>query len=191
MKRSLSLADEKIIYCVVAETVQHPLGVESYSTDFQGHTFRRTALARIEETRTIVQVPGRLAAQAAHVVSKMRYTQLAHEIEAATVKVLKNRKRRLHTYDAPTVSPFQPITTIILGARDSFELQHVYGLLRDVAGILTYKFNDTNPAVYGEGEVTTAIATVPVYKAETIGILDYLPLWSPEQYQINQWLAKQ
>lgn len=166
------MADEKIIYCVVAETVQHPLGVEDYSFVFQGRTMLRTALARIEETRTIVQVPGRLAAQAAHVVSKMRCTQLAHEVEAALLS--KNRKRVIG------VSPFQPITTIILGARDSFELQHVYGLLRDVGGILTYKFNDTNPAVYGEGEVTTAIATVPVYKAEVVGILDYLPLWTPK-----------
>ncbi len=174
------MADEKIIYCVVAETVQHPLGTEDYSFVFQGRTMLRTAPARIEETRTIVQVPGRLAAQAAHVVSKMRYNLLTHEVEAAMVKTLTNHKRRLHTYDALTIAPFQPITTIILGARDSFELQHVYGLLRDVGGVLTYKFNDTNPAVYGEGEVTTAIATVPVYKAEVVGILDYLPLWSPK-----------
>jgi hypothetical protein len=187
------MADEKIIYCVVAETVQHPLSVEEYSIALPPEPYPvllRTALVRIEETRTIVQVPGRLAAQAAHVVSKMRYTQLAHEVEAATVKTLTNRRRHLHTYDAPIVSPFQPITTIILGARDSFELEHVYRLLRDVAGILTYKFNDTNPAVYGEGEVTTAIATVPVLKAETIGILDYLPLWTPEQCQIGRWLLK-
>src|SRR5271157_2128212 len=118
--------DKKIIYVVVAETVQHPLT----------RTIIGDHLARLDNTRTIVQVPGRLGAQAAHVVSKMRYTQLAHEFEAL-IKLSKNRKR---VFGVP---PFTPITTIILGARDSFELEHVYNLLRKFGGIMTYKFEDT------------------------------------------------
>jgi hypothetical protein len=46
--------DEKIIYVVVAETVQHPL-----TTTIIGNH-----LVRLDTTRTIVQIPGRLAAQA-------------------------------------------------------------------------------------------------------------------------------
>jgi|SRR5208282_3907877 len=168
------MSEEKRIYCVVAQTVQNPLL----------HATAPSALCpagigffkRVADTRSVIQVPGRIAAQVGHAVSRMRYNELAREIEATTIKALtKHSKRRL-----PMCPPFEPITTIVLGARDSFELEHVYGLLRDVAGILAYKFNDTNFDVYGDGEVTTAFATVPVEPALVVGILDYLPLWSPQ-----------
>lgn len=164
--------EEKRIYCVVAQTVQHPLEVE-----LSPFPPTRRKYVRGKNTRTIVQVPGRITAQVGHAVSKMRYNLLANEIEGASVIALTGRKKLRAM--ATSIPPFQPITTIVLGARDSFELDHVYALLRDVAGILTYKFNDTNPDVYGEGEVTTAICTVPVPPSEVIGILDYLPLWAP------------
>ncbi len=168
--------EQKIVYCVVAETVQHPLKFSGVTNSVYGgvHIIDANHILRTRtaETRTIVQVPGRLAAQVAHVVSKMRYSELVHEVEAL-MKLSKNRKRVL------PIPPFEPITTIILGARDSFELEHVYNLLRDVADIWTYKFDDTNPEVYGEGEVITAIATVPVLRQQVLGILDYLPLWTP------------
>ena len=124
--------EEKRIYCVVAQTVQHPLEVETFISlpCCEGST--RSKYVRGENTRTIVQVPGRIAAQVGHAVSKMRYNLLAHEIEEASVKAAKANKKR--SFGVP---PFQPITTIVLGARDSFELDHVYRLLRDVAGILT------------------------------------------------------
>ena len=161
------MSEEKRIYCVVAQTVQTPL---LYAIEAGG-----TTLKRVSDTRSIVQAPGRIAAQVGHAVSRMRYSELAREIEAMTIKTLtKHGKRRL-----PMCPTFHPITTIVLGARDSFELEHVYGLLRDVRGILAYKFNDTNFDVYGDtSEVTTAFATVPVEPSSVVGVLDYLTLWS-------------
>ena len=171
------MGEEKIIYVVVAETVQHPLT----------RTIMDKRLVRLDTTRDIVQIPGRLAAQACHAVSRMRYSELAREVEKTTIKALTSRKKRV-----PMIVPFQPITTIILSCRDSFELEHCYNLLRDKAGVLAYKFEDTNPPVYCTGcrpedysrlckdTITTAFATVPVDKQEVLGYLDYLPLWTPK-----------
>ena len=140
MKKN-KIPSEKRIYVVVAETVSTPEG-------------------------EVVQVPGRIAAQAVHVASRMKMHQI----------IGLSEKHQLARAD-------EAITTIILGARDSNELRHVQRLL-EKAEIEHYTFEDINPAVYGEDcgapcEVTTALATVPVMPEEVVDILDYLPLWAP------------
>jgi hypothetical protein len=112
----------------------------------------------------VIQPIGRQVAQCAHVVSKMRWTEAA----GCTAK------------DAPFIS----ITTIILQARDSRELNHVEDLLKK-AEVAVTSFFDTNPE-YGTGtfdplvSCKTAICTEPIEKFRTTGILDYLPLWGSQ-----------
>jgi hypothetical protein len=74
-----------------------------------------------------------------------------------------------------------PITTIVLSARDSYELHHVYRLLEKVPHARVRAFYDENTETYGPGIMMTAIATKPVVPSATAGILDYLPLWTPRE----------
>jgi hypothetical protein len=99
-------------------------------------------------TKTVVQPAGRQAAQACHVVSKLRVGENTH---------------------------FFPITTIILQARDSAELTHLQQLLtkRKLNPVIFWDTNDE----YGQREVMTAIA-VMASKHQVQGIMDYLPLWT-------------
>jgi peptidyl-tRNA hydrolase len=140
----------KRIYCIVAKHVVTPMGWH------------------------VDQPPGRLAAQAAHAVSKARLAMARKQVDRL------GSLGRLHD-DEWWDSVSMPITTIVLGARDIKELLHVEGLLYQV-GIPVYLFYDTDQPDYG-GEhvcVLTALATEPVDEGEVAGILDYLPLWSPE-----------
>lgn len=108
-------------------------------------------------SRQVVQPPGRQIAQACHVVSKLRQAEY-----------IKGKA----WYEL-----FMPITTIILQARDSAELRHVQTLLLSKRKLdAPTVFFDTNEPVYGPGEVMTAIAILAT-KKQTIGILDYLPMW--------------
>lgn len=108
----------------------------------------------------VVQPLGRQVAQVAHVVSKLRFQEAAKPI----------REEEQLTYRL-----FEPITTIVLQARDGAELWHVLGLLCKKK-ILVTSFFDINPE-YGPGNFMTAICTHPVFKSQVEGILDYLPLW--------------
>lgn len=104
--------------------------------------------------RSVVQPIGRQVAQACHVVSKLR---------------------RVHAGpDTQYGLGFEPMTTIILQARDSAELGHVYTLLHKKK-LNPVMFSDTNPQ-YGPGEWPTAIAVFAT-KKQIQNILDYLPLW--------------
>ena len=166
------MAEEKRIYCVVAQTVQAPTTTAVVWNPTTAHNVAK--VVGDERTRTIVQPAGRLIAQAAHVVSKTRTAMLAKLL----YKVAKAGKKNPLTWEETTA--FVPITTIVLSARDSYELQHVLNLLRD-AEIDVHDFNDFNQPDYGDPEwkVMTAIATEPVNPEEVVGILDYLPLWKP------------
>ena len=75
----------------------------------------------------------------------------------------------------------QPTTTIILEARDSFELRHVFDLLQN-NDVPVYGFMDTEQPDYGslDAFVMTAIATEPVTREDVEGMLDYLPLWGSQ-----------
>jgi len=158
----------KRIYCVVADTVQHPIDASTYGT---GTTYRRA-----EESRNIEQPAGRIVAQAAHAVSKARFGMLKDEIVRAHQTAQKTKSKQV--WYLGNEIRFWPITTIILSARDSFELLHVQGLLT-TAGIKWYSFYDENAEAYGAGSVQTAFATAPVEPGKTVGVLDYLPLWKP------------
>lgn len=164
--------NDKRIYCVVANTVQTPL-TEMVVLRAATKT-KHTKLQYTEDTISVVQPAGRLIAQAAHVVSKMRMAMMADML----YKVAKAGKKNPLTWEETTA--FVPITTIILAARDSFELNHVLDLLAH-ANVNVHVFHDFNQPDYGDvnRQVMTAIATEPVEPEEVVGILDYLPLWSP------------
>jgi hypothetical protein len=110
--------------------------------------------------RTVVQPAGRQIAQACHVVSKLRHDQKLPN-EGMFVLASDNK--------------FQAVTTIILQARDSAELSHIWSLAfhRRLNPII---FSDDNPE-YGPGSWPTAVAMFATPK-QTKRILDYLPLWS-------------
>jgi len=103
---------------------------------------------------TVAQPWGRQVAQVAHVVSKLRFE---HDRQ------------------------FYPITTIVVQARDSAELEHVTQLLwRNGVGLHPVTFYDTNDEVYGRDvQVATAMAVLAT-KSETFLTIDYLPLWGAE-----------
>ena len=158
---------ESRIYCVVAQTVQAPLKLELEK--------KQVRVTSVKDTKTIVQPAGRLIAQAAHVVSKTRVLMLIDTLAGMLQRpTLKTIKAFTSAYT------FKPVTTIILSARDSYELYHVLNLLHK-AGVGVQEFYDFNQPDYGnpEWEVMTAIATEPVNPEKVVGILDYLPLWKP------------
>lgn len=104
----------------------------------------------IQTPRTVIQPPGRQIAQACHVVSKLRIEN-------------HNGSHR-----------FEPITTIILQARDSAELTHVQ-LLACKKKFQVVAFFDRNPE-YGDVGQKTAIAFLATQE-QTHLVCDYLPLW--------------
>jgi hypothetical protein len=176
--------DGKRIYCVVADTVQHPLihGL------WQGNAVINATdlIERGEDTRTISQPAGRLVAQTAHAVSKVRHMMVKDEFHQAISHAKKDE-----VWFHGQALMFFPITTIVLAARDSFELKHVRDLLAK-ADIKFAAFWDTNPDAYGDdGEVLTAVATYPVEKNDVIGVLDYLPLWRPRDVPFEAKSANQ
>lgn len=105
----------------------------------------------------IPQLAGRQIAQACHAVSKLRHG-----------------KYKPH-YIADVIAGFEPVTTIILQGRDENELTHVEYLARRKKLTVAW-FRDTNKDVYGTVEPLTAIALFAT-KAQTVGVVDYLPLW--------------
>jgi hypothetical protein len=111
--------------------------------------------------RTVIQPPGRQIAQACHVVSKLRHSMIKYDFD-----------HKYHTWDVTT---FEPVTTIILQARDTSELWHVRNLLfkRKLGPLM---FADTNLEAYGPGDIVTAVAVLAT-KKQIEGVLDYLPLW--------------
>lgn len=161
-------SEEKRIYVVVADTVQHP-------TSYLSQTLRRHA-----DTRDVVQPAGRQIAQACHAVRRMGHSMVIRAVLGLFTHPPKTFKAAKEAIAAISHLSYCPITTIILSCRDSFELEHCHKLLRDVAGIEAFKFNDTNSDAYGLGEVTTAFATMPVEPSKVVGALDYLPLWTPK-----------
>lgn len=178
--------DGKRIYVVVAESVFHPLTYEEIAENFLLNNKSVIGPASpfkvpkfTEETRVIRQVPGRMAAQAAHAVSKVRHYMLRREVLRANRVMQQSKSKKPEMWFKSDMLFFHPITTIILSCRDSFELHHVKTLLRKYTNLEIEVFKDTNPEVYGEGEVITALATHPTEPGMVAGILDYLPLWTP------------
>lgn len=140
------MSEEKRIYVIVAETVQNEL-IGAISIDSPS----RTIFVPTTATKTIVQPKGRIVAQVAHVVSKMR-----------TKSIDRNGTR--------------PYTTIVLSVPDSYQLAFRAFLLNK-NDVSFYTFFDTNEE-YGTGEVRTAICTEPIERKQLGYALDYLNLWS-------------
>jgi len=183
--------DNRRIYAVVAETVLHPLDKVEVPENLLfnnksviGPGSKFYALKSNEDTRRIYQVPGRMAAQAAHAVSKVRHFMIRNEVLRAD-RVARRLKSKEHWFKSDMLF-FFPITTIILSCRDSYELHHIKNLLDYKTDVLFQTFKDTNPPVYGEGEVLTALATMPTTPEQVMGILDYLPLWTPLEKPISR-----
>ena len=132
------------------------------------------------ETGLIQQPIGRMAAQAAHVVSKMR---VEDRLDGVAYRMLcgsvDNKMEDVSRHvDVELARSVLPITTIVLEARDSRELLHIENLLA-TANIRSARFVDENPE-YRNGTALTAICTYPVLPEKLQGITDYLPLWTPE-----------
>jgi len=131
-RKEESVSEEKRIYVIVAETVDTPNGV-------------------------VIQPCGRIAAQCAHVVSKMRM-----EYARETGNLL-----------------FKPFTTIVLAAPSNRELHDLICELTEEQDVAAASFFDRNEEAYGRRfRCMTAICTHPVEKLDLNGVLDHLPLWS-------------
>jgi len=119
------------------------------------------AVVEVAGKQWVAQPPGRQIAQACHVSAKLRH------------------ERGLTTHKAPLMGRqpvYEDITTIILAARDSHEMMHVFQLLEKRKLFSTF-FSDQNPEAYGSDfRPITALATL-ARPAQVEGILDYLPLW--------------
>ena len=102
--------------------------------------------------RTVVQPIGRQVAQACHATAELR-------LQMTKISVVR---------------AFARITTIVLQARDSAEMCHVYDLLNNKK-LEPVLFGDENPE-YGPGRQVTALA-VYASPSQVYGLLDYLPLW--------------
>jgi len=111
--------------------------------------------------------PGRQIAQACHAVSalKLRYCEEqyspgAHDLRKMVIQVMEN-----------------PITTIVLQARDTKEIIHIAEMCEE-KGLLHFCFSDDNEAVYGTTDrIPSAVAIGPIHANRLVGITDYLPLW--------------
>lgn len=140
------MKEEKRIYVVIPATVEVPVATYEHNGKHFVN-FQKGA-------RHVVQPAGRQIAQACHVVSKLRFLASENKVE-------------------PT--EFQPLTTIILAARDSKEMMHGFLALqrRKLKPVL---FSDENEGAYGNFKPITALAVLASSR-KVRGILDYLPLW--------------
>ena len=161
------------LYCVVANTVQAPLTLSPAINPHFGEEGLMMRVNTVEVTQSINQPPGRVVAQACHVVSLVRDRMLRQAWKKAAM---------LGSYCDPEFfnEYCQPLTTIVLGARDSFELQHVLNLMK-LAKVPAYTFYDTDQPAYGSPDlqVMTSICTEPVHPDWMLGVTEYIPLWAP------------
>ena len=84
------MSDEKIIYVVVAETVQHPLT----STIIGNRLVRLSGIPFGNKTRDIVQIPGRMAAQACHAVRRMEHDRVLTGVHYQSTACLDRQQPR-------------------------------------------------------------------------------------------------
>lgn len=141
------MSEEKRIYVVVAEQVEVTI-LEHYVAESLG------------TTTMVTQPAGRLAAQCAHVVSKMRVNEI------------------LNSKLAPTC--FDAYTTIVLSARNNKELKLLCFLMEQCRMPHEVFYDKNREAYYGKSEVLTAVSTYPIEPERAKLILDHLPLWSPK-----------
>ena len=113
---------------------------------------------------------GMAAAQAAHAMNKLMASYLGW------LMYIDARSARVHDYVRRLRD--EPITTVILKARDTKEPHHIFNLAES-CHLLCVEYSDTNPTFFGTPyEVVTAVAIGPYLKYRFDGITDYLPAWN-------------
>ena len=140
----------KRIYVVLAETVLNPLWDVSENGE-------PVSVTTTPETAAIVQPKGRLGAQAFHLGRRLGYWMAKVEMDEWWDRL---SKREVKAEDGVDWKPYTDYTTIVLAARDSLELFHVYYLLSR-KGFAVHKFEDENEE-YGNGKVVTGFCVEPV-----------------------------
>jgi peptidyl-tRNA hydrolase len=108
---------------------------------------------------------GRAAAQACHAVSKLKLSYVEQLVDKGydPIRAIQLVK--------------EPITTIVLKARDTNELHHIMDMTSS-RNLHMVDFYDDNVLLYkGTHKVLTAIAIGPVESWWMDGLTDYLPLW--------------
>ena len=173
--------DERI-YVAIAETVQVPYSIGLFPRVDRSHSYQ-----------TIVQTPGRMAAQACHAVSELRLRMfydmfIKSSIDKTIVTyMLKGANPKSWSDCAFKISEgFRSITTILLSVRDTHELIHVAGLTSKQGELIKVRWFDTNPEIYGvPDKVFTAFAAFGKQE-DAEGVFDYLPLWTPTTQYVGQ-----
>lgn len=166
------MKQEQRIYVAVAALVEVP--VNAYLHD-------NVWIPKYDgKIKLVIQPIGRQVAQVAHAVSKLRFERGEERYACrSTAKYCDNQGKggfMGHTCDK---IEFQPITTIVLQARDSAELGHVY-LLAQRRKLNPVLFSDENQQVYGPFNPPTAVAMF-ASRNQIKNIMDYLPLWGADQ----------
>jgi peptidyl-tRNA hydrolase len=127
----------------------------------------KTLIYGAGDKTTYKMEPGRQIAQACHAVSglKLRYCEEKSE----------GLKQKLYNLVVQLIE--EPITTIVLQARDTREILHLAALAED-KGLLHFCFADDNYSIYKTTErIPSAVAIGPVEGNQLYSITDYLPLW--------------
>lgn len=110
---------------------------------------------------------GRQAAQAGHGVSKLKISYL----------IQNSKSLEDYSYNAGVIFD-NPITSIVLEARDSKELTHIY-LVATIMNLHHVRFWDDG-AIYQNSNVLTAVSIGPITPDQLAGVFDYLPLLNCE-----------
>jgi peptidyl-tRNA hydrolase len=117
--------------------------------------------------KSYVMEEGRIAAQVGHAVSKLKLAYAEKMVRTGATN-----------YEKLVVDLMEnPITSIVLEARDSKELIHIVDLLFE-KNVHFVSFEDTNSQIYGQGNmVCTALSIGPCFDWMLTGITDHLYLW--------------
>jgi hypothetical protein len=182
IEKSMDAHDDERIYVAIAETVQVPYSLGLF-----------TRVDRSQVRQTIIQVPGRMAAQACHAVSQLRLHMFYKMFVKSPIdqSQITYSLKGVNTYSWHDCAfkineGFRPITTVLLSVRDSHELVHVSELAHKKGELFTVNWYDTNPEVYGDpGKVFTALAAFGTQE-DAESVFDYLPLWTPTAQYAKQ-----
>jgi hypothetical protein len=164
--------EERKVFVIVADAVQtHLQDLRDFR--YPGHR----VLAPTDNTRTVIQSRGRIAAQVGHVVSHMRLMRFAKVCDFRMQTALREHKSFANGVSKDLSTDVEQVyTIIILSVPDSYQLRFRRDLLEKL-GLHVYSFYDEYPS-YGEGQkVCTAICTGPIDPELTGNALDYLSLW--------------
>lgn len=110
---------------------------------------------KLASGRTVFQSTGRMSAQGSHAEALLRHGSASF----------------------PKDQAFVNIATIHLECRDQEEMNHIIKLLSKRNTVQWVIYFDTNKDVYGTTESVASAAAFFMTKHQSIGTLDYLPLF--------------